>query len=61
LKIQIPTKLTDRQTELIKEFIEEDKKSSTSSRPFSLEQAWKRLKEYLNSGKKEKASENQSS
>lgn len=64
LKINIPKKLTDRQKELLKQFDEEGKKSSDSvdsPRPFSLEQAWKRLKDFMgtNEEKKQKVSESQ--
>lgn len=58
LKVTIPTKITERQKEILKEFAEEDKKhapsSNTSHGSFSIiDEAWKRLKEYL--GKNSKA------
>eukprot|EP01035_Chromulina_nebulosa_P017523 gene17523-23084_t len=49
LKLKMPTTLSEKQQQLIKEYEEEEKKQkgSVNPRPFSLEQAWKRLKDFL--------------
>jgi hypothetical protein len=52
LKLRIPTKLTPRQTELIKEFDSSTEASPTTSGPdckqtFNIQEAWKRLKTFL--------------
>lgn len=52
LKVKIPTQLSDKQKELLKEFDAEEKKTSAdNSRSFSLDQAWKRLKDFLGKSK----------
>lgn len=50
--IEIPTKLTDRQKELITEFQEDvvkvgEASKSSNKLPFSIEEAWKRVKTFL--------------
>ena len=53
-KLQIPKSLSERQKQLLQEFDEEEKKKdSAKSQGFTLENAWKRLKEFL--GQKEQA------
>jgi DnaJ-class molecular chaperone len=59
LKVQIPTNLTEKQKKLIEEFAEESKdgKDSVSHKKKAgehqsiLNEAWKRLKDFLNTDK----------
>ena len=63
LKVRIPKKVTEKQKELLREFEEESAKeggssSSTEKDGFTLESAWKRLKDFL--GKDAPSSSNSS-
>lgn len=58
VKVKVPTKLTPKQKELVDQIIKDEmastdgkESSSTASNPnssFTINQAWKRLKEFLN-------------